>query len=59
MSALRGRAVTQAYIDTNALERVCPNCHAVIGEFCVFNDGSEKHLPCVGRVRDSQKELQQ
>lgn len=51
MSALRGRAVTAAYVETNALERVCPTCHAVIGEFCVFNDGSEKHLPCIRRAR--------
>lgn len=49
--AIRGRAVTHAYVDTNALERACPNCKAVVGEFCVFPDGSERHVPCVARVR--------
>lgn len=56
MSAIRGRAVHQAYIDTNALERDCPNCKAVVGEFCVFPDGSERHVPCCGRIR-TRKEL--
>jgi hypothetical protein len=50
VSALRGRAVTQAYVDTNALERDCPNCAVVVGEFCVFDDGSERHVPCIARV---------
>lgn len=57
--AMRGRAVTAAYVETNALERDCPNCAAVVGEFCTFPDGSERHLPCFARVRDSQKALEE
>jgi hypothetical protein len=51
--AMRGRAVTPAYIQTNALARGCPNCEAVVGEFCVFPDGSERHVPCVGRMGEA------
>lgn len=50
----RGRgAVVEAYADTGALERPCPlpkGCGVQAGQFCVFTDGSERHIPCVSRT---------
>lgn len=50
----RGAVIT-AYADTGALERDCPppkGCGAEAGAFCVFGDGSERHVPCVSRTRE-------
>lgn len=46
-------AVIEAYVESEALDRVCKpppvGCGAVLGEFCKFPDGSERHHPCVCR----------
>lgn len=45
-------AVLEAYVETEALDRVCHpprGCGAGLGEFCRFPDGSERHHPCVAR----------
>lgn len=48
-------AVVQAYADTDALERDCPptttGCGVKAGEFCVFENGEEKHIPCIVRTK--------
>lgn len=47
-------AVISAYADTGALERDCSppsGCGAGVGDFCVFEDGSQRHIPCVSRTK--------
>lgn len=47
-------AVLEAYADTGALERDCllpAGCGVKAGSYCVFPDGSERHVPCVSRLR--------
>lgn len=46
-------AVIQAYADTDALERDChppKGCGVKAGDFCVFPDGSQRHIPCISRA---------
>lgn len=42
--------VFAAYAD-GALAFPCPNCKAVPEAFCVFEDGTARHLPCIARLR--------
>lgn len=46
--------VLEAYADTDALERACSppprGCGVAVGEFCVFPDGTTRHIPCVARL---------
>jgi hypothetical protein len=43
-------AVLLAYIDTNALDFLCPHCHAGVGEFCRHESGNERRMPCPRRI---------
>lgn len=43
--------VLEAYADTDALDRECPNCRAPVNEFCRHESGVERKVPCVARTR--------
>lgn len=46
----RGRAIWQAYSDTNALTIPCTNCQAEQGIWCTKPDGRVSKVPCVARI---------
>lgn len=46
----RGRAIWQAYSDTNALAIPCTNCQAEKGIWCTKPDGRVSKVPCVARI---------
>jgi hypothetical protein len=51
----RGRApVVEAYVDTEALDYVCPKdkggCGAGLSDFCTHPDGSYRMMPCPVRL---------
>jgi hypothetical protein len=43
--------VLESYAETGALERMCPNCHAPVGEFCVHDGGTQRRIPCPKRMK--------
>lgn len=43
--------VMEAYAD-GALERRCGNCGAEPSQFCIFPDGTRRHIPCLVRSRE-------
>lgn len=43
-------AVVEAYVDTDALEVLCPACHAVAGDFCRHGSGAARKMPCPRRI---------
>lgn len=43
-------AVLLAYVDTDALEVLCPACHAKPGDFCRHESGAERKMPCPRRI---------
>ena len=48
-----GGPVMAAYADTGAIDRDCPNCTALAGEFCVhdgFQGRVERKVPCLART---------
>lgn len=47
-------AVIETYVDTDALEYVCPNCGAGLGEFCRHDNGAERKMPCLPRIAAAQ-----
>jgi hypothetical protein len=48
---LRSRgAVVEAYVDTDALEVLCPACRAVPGDFCRHDSGVLRRIPCPRRI---------
>lgn len=48
------KPVIEAYVDTEALDHVCPKpkggCGAQLGEFCHHPNGTERIIPCPVRV---------
>lgn len=44
-------AVAEAYAETDALHRRCPNCDAEVGEFCHHPGGAERKIPCPKRLK--------
>jgi hypothetical protein len=47
----RSGAVLEAYAETDALDHLCPNCRAAVGEFCIHDDGTQRKIPCPKRLR--------
>lgn len=43
-------AVVLGYVDTDALEVLCPACHAVPGDFCRHPSGAARKMPCPKRI---------
>jgi hypothetical protein len=48
-------AVLLAYVDTDSLEVLCPNCDAEPGEFCRHEDGVARKIPCPKRITEAAK----
>lgn len=48
-----GRAIWQAYHDTDALSVNCTNCQAQRGQWCTLPDGRVRRVPCVERATTS------
>jgi hypothetical protein len=43
-------AVIETYVDSDALDSECPNCHAKVGDFCRHELGHERKMPCLARI---------
>jgi hypothetical protein len=43
-------AVVETYVDSDALDFECPNCHAEVGKFCRHGLGHERKMPCMARM---------
>lgn len=52
-------AVIAAYVDTDALDRKCPQppagCGADLGDFCTSPQGFQRHVPCFARTKPIQE----
>lgn len=46
----RNSVILRAYLDTNALARQCPTCHADVHEWCITPDARVRKVPCVARA---------
>jgi hypothetical protein len=44
-------AIVETYVDTDALEVLCPNCHAKPGAFCRHESGLDRRMPCPRRIQ--------
>jgi hypothetical protein len=50
-----GGAVVEAYVDTNALDYECPACGAAVAEFCRWDTGRQRRMPCPQRITAAAK----
>lgn len=50
--------IIEAYVDTNALDHDCTNCHASEGEFCKHPDGTDRKMPCLERITTASRTSQ-
>lgn len=46
----RATVVLRAYLDTAALARACPTCHAEVNQWCMTPDDRVRKVPCVARA---------
>lgn len=49
-------AVVESYVDTDALEVLCPACHAKPGDFCRHESGAARKIPCPLRISAAARE---
>lgn len=56
----RGRGpVIESYADTQALEVLCPACHAKPGDFCTHEAGVARRIPCPRRITAARTKAQE
>lgn len=48
-------AVLLAYVDTGALDVVCPACGAKVDNFCRHESGADRKMPCPRRISAAAK----
>lgn len=45
-----GRVLVPTYVESGALDRLCPHCGAAPAQWCRTPDGRDRRIPCLDRT---------